>query len=95
LPEQDIGVVTAYPNPFKNEIRLLFYSANAAGNIDIEIHDSYGRLIYRKNFGTRISGNNILLINGFSSNLRIGLYLLSLKIDGKRVRTLKVIKKGY
>jgi hypothetical protein len=95
LPDTEIGVIKAYPNPFKNEIQLLFYNESANGRISIEIHDTYGRLIYRQDYGQRAVGNNIIVINGFSSNLRIGMYLLSLKVDGKRVKTVKLIKKGY
>jgi fibronectin type 3 domain-containing protein len=95
LPPLDVGDIKAYPNPFRNEIQLRFYNPNPASKIGIEIHDSYGRLVYRQDFGTRLAGNNILVINGYSSNLRIGLYMLSLNIDGKRVKTIKVIKQGY
>jgi hypothetical protein len=95
LPEQATGEIKAYPNPFKNEVQLLFYNGSATGKISIDIHDTYGRLIYRQDYGPRAVGNNIIVINGFSSNLRIGMYLLSLKVDGKRVRTIKLIKKGY
>ena len=85
----------AYPNPFKNEVKLKFYNSNAAGRISVEIHDTYGKLIHRQDFGTRVVGNNVLVINGFSSNLRIGMYLLTLRLDGEKVKTLKVIKSGY
>ena len=95
LPDTEIGVIKAYPNPFKNEIQLLFNNESATGRISIDIHDTYGRLIYRQDYGQRAVGNNIIVINGFSSNLRIGMYLLSLKVDGKRVKTVKLIKKGY
>jgi fibronectin type 3 domain-containing protein len=95
LPDDDIGDIKAYPNPFLNQIQLRFFNPNPAGKISIDIYDSYGRLIYRQDYGARVAGNNIIVINGFSSNLRIGLYMLSLKIDGERVKTIKVIKKGY
>jgi len=93
--ENDIGEIKAYPNPFRNEIQLRFYNPNAASKISIDIYDSYGRIIYRRDYGSLAAGNNILVINGFSSNLRIGLYLLSLNANGERVKTIKVIKKGY
>lgn len=96
LPDdEDIVDVVAYPNPFKNEVSLKFYNGNAAGKISVDIHDTYGRLIYRKDYGTRVVGNNILVVNGFSSNLRIGMYFLTLKMDGEKVKTMKVIKSGY
>lgn len=95
LPDQQTGEIKAYPNPFKNEIQLLFYNGSATARISIDMHDTYGRLIYRQDYGSRAAGNNIIVINGFSGNLRIGMYLLSLKVDGKRVKTLKLIKKGY
>jgi hypothetical protein len=95
LPQQQIGDIKAYPNPFLNQIQVRFYNPDAAKKITIDIHDTYGRLIYRQDYGTRVAGNNIIVINGFSSNLRIGMYLLTLKADGDRVKTIKVIKKGY
>ncbi|HUQ66140.1 MAG TPA: fibronectin type III domain-containing protein [Flavitalea sp.] len=95
LPDQEPEEIKAYPNPFKNDVQLRFYNRDATKKIGVEIHDSYGRLIYRQEYGTRTAGNNILVINGFSSNLRIGMYLLTLDMDGKRVKTIKLIKKGY
>ncbi|MBL7696626.1 MAG: fibronectin type III domain-containing protein [Chitinophagaceae bacterium] len=95
IPDDDVVNAMAYPNPFKNEVKLKFYNSNAAGRISVEIHDTYGKLIHRQDFGTRVVGNNVLVVNGFSSNLRIGMYLLTLRLDGEKVKTLKVIKSGY
>lgn len=95
LPDDDPVEVVAYPNPFRNQINLKFYNGNAAGRISVELYDTYGKLIRRQDFGTRVVGNDVLVINGFSSNLRIGMYFLTLKIDGEKVKTVKVIKAGY
>jgi hypothetical protein len=91
----DVGDIKAYPNPFLNRIHLLFDNPVAAGKITVDIHDTYGRLIYRRDYGSLAAGSNIIVINGFSSNLRIGMYLLTLRKDGERVKTIKMIKKGY
>jgi hypothetical protein len=87
--------VKAYPNPFRNELQLRFNNTSATGQISVDMFDTYGRLIFRQNFGTRPTGNNILVIHGFSTNLRIGMYLLAMKVDGEKLKTLKVIKSGY
>lgn len=91
----DVTEVKAYPNPFRDELQVRFNSTSATGRIMIEMYDTYGRLMYRKDFGTRPPGNNIIVISSYSTNLRIGVYLLTLKIDGERIKTVKVLKSGY
>nr|MBA4166625.1 T9SS type A sorting domain-containing protein [Chitinophagaceae bacterium] len=83
--------VIVYPNPFKDIIMLGFFN-NAAGNkISTEMYDMYGRLVQRKVYYTLPAGNNILRIDG--TRAITGMYILALKIDGKIVRTVKMLKK--
>ena len=93
--EADNNNFIAYPNPFTNTVRLLFYNKQATDKILVEIHDSYGRLVYRRDFGTRPVGNNVLEINAFSANLRTGLYFATLRVNEKLVRSVKIIKMRY
>jgi fibronectin type 3 domain-containing protein len=97
-PDTTVNSVTAlkpYPNPFANSLQLKFNNANATGRVMVDIHDSYGRLMYRREYGQLALGTNIIVINSFSTNMRDGLYLVSLRIDGERIQTVKVIKSGY
>jgi hypothetical protein len=85
----------AYPNPFTNVVRLQFYNKQATDKISIEIRDTYGRLIYRQNFGTRAQGNTVLEINASSANLRTGIYRATLRINDKLTRSVKMVKMKY
>jgi hypothetical protein len=93
-PDQNNNFI-AYPNPFTNVVRLQFYNKQATDKISIEIRDTYGRLIYRENFGTRSPGNTVLEINATSANLRTGIYIASLRINDKLTRSVKMVKMKY
>jgi fibronectin type 3 domain-containing protein len=89
------GSFKAFPNPFRNIIHLSFYNARESDKISVEIYDPYGRLTFRQNLGTRPAGNNTLDINGFTAEMRVGIYIAALKINGKISQSVKIIKVQY
>jgi hypothetical protein len=93
-PDQNNNFI-AYPNPFTNVVRLQFNNKSATDKIIVEIRDTYGRLIYRKNFGTRSPGNTVLEINSSSANLRTGIYIASLRINDKLTQSVRIVKMKY
>jgi hypothetical protein len=93
-PDQNNNLI-AYPNPFTNVVRLQFNNKQATDKISVEIRDTYGRLIYRENYGTRSPGNTVLEINATSANLRTGIYIATLRINDKLTRSVKIVKMKY
>lgn len=89
------GSFKAYPNPFKNIVHLSFYNKLETDKLSVEIYDTYGRLTFRQNFGTRPVGNHTLDISGFTADLRVGMYIAALKINGKISQSMKIIKVRY
>jgi hypothetical protein len=92
IPEDRL---VAYPNPFSGEIRFLFYNREATDNLTLEIYDSYGRITYRQNIGRRPQGNNVVAVNTLVANLRNGVYIATLRINGKVHRSVKIMRRRY
>jgi fibronectin type 3 domain-containing protein len=87
--------LVAYPNPFVGEIRFLFNNRDANDNLTLEIYDSYGRITYRQNIGKRPRGNNVVVVNTLSANLRNGVYIAALKANGKVYQSVKIVRRRY
>jgi hypothetical protein len=66
---------TLYPNPFSASFQLDFETFNNQENIEIEIVDIYGRVVYFKELGSLSSGKHSIELT--LSNLSSGQYLLS------------------
>ncbi len=91
IPPVETQKVTAYPNPFQNSVRLEFDNKQPGDKITVEIYDAFGRLMRRENFGTRPVGSNLLVINGTEA-LRKGIYWVTLKINAKTLKSVKIMK---
>jgi hypothetical protein len=85
----------AYPNPFVGEIRFLFHNREATDNLTLEIYDSYGRITYRQNIGKRPRGRNVVVLNSLAANLKNGVYVATLKVNGKVYRSVKIVRRRY
>ena len=84
--------ISAYPNPFINNLSIDFYN-NAAGNqVSVDIYDLTGRLVYRRNAGNGPVGPNTLRLNIENSGFTSGLYVVKLNINGQTVNTAKLVK---
>jgi hypothetical protein len=66
------------PNPFSNELRIEF--KEIPGSLDVEIYDTGGRILYKKQYGDYIS--RILVLDDLH-NLRNGIYILRLRTPAK------------
>ena len=79
--------ITAYPNPATNGLVNLAYRY-AAGNATVEIHNLLGQVVYNQKLN-EVNGNISIDVSSFKS----GIYFYSLKLDGKKVSTKKLIIK--
>jgi len=84
--------VTVYPNPFYNQLNLRFYNSAPNARINLEIYDELGKLKFRRDFGNLPEGNIILPVTSISVNMRVGVYIMVLKLDGKIAKSQKIVR---
>ena len=87
--------LVAYPNPFGGEVRFMFDNHQATDKLTLEIYDSYGRITYRQNIGTRPAGKNVIVVNAIAAKLKTGLYIATLKVNGKVYQSVKIVRRRY
>ena len=81
--------VVAYPNPYTTEVRLNLTSS-VAGMATVRITDMTGRVIGQRQVAVNV-GNNDSEVTGVS-DLKNGLYLMTVALPSGEVKNLKVIK---
>ncbi len=82
----------AYPNPFIELINVDYYNNAASNNVTVDIIDMAGRLTYRKQIGQLPAGMNTIRLNTGSSLRNSGLYFVNLRVNGKVVKSTRMVK---
>ena len=94
-PVTDIAgasALTAYPNPF-DQYFTLAVPAGTSSQVQVEVYDLAGQLIYRNQFGNLASGTNYLKIQPAQS-IKPGLYMVRVSTGTtKQYQMIKVIKR--
>jgi hypothetical protein len=86
------SVISVYPNPFIDVIKVDMTSSKAAA-VNITVHDLNGKLVFRSNNMNIMKGNNVI-----SAHLPVGLkvlpgaYVVNIWVDGKMTRVVKLVK---
>lgn len=88
LDESSHQTVLAYPNPFFDELSLMWY-AGGSGTGLIQVSDFSGKMVLEKEI-PYTEGNNFLMLDQLAS-FPDGVYILQLN-TGRSTRTLKVVK---
>ena len=83
---------TIYPNPFTSSLNLGFYNGSADNQVDVELFDVSGRMVYNKHFGKVATGSSTLHLDLGSQQLQTGNYFARLKVNGKTAKTWTLIK---
>jgi fibronectin type 3 domain-containing protein/pimeloyl-ACP methyl ester carboxylesterase len=83
--------VKIYPNPFSDIMNIDFNNPSASNKISADIYDLNGRLVYRQNYSSMPAGANTLRLNGIRSNGN-GVYIVTLKVNGRIVQTVKMLR---
>jgi hypothetical protein len=86
--------VIAYPNPFTDNINLEFTNISTSNKITTEVYDVYGRLIVRQDHANLLQGRNLLKIKMPGAASANGMFIVTLRINGRVERTIKMLKKG-
>ncbi len=81
-----------YPNPFIDQLSVDFINTADAGNVSVEIVDLSGRSVMQRNYGPMPKGFNSIRIATGSSLNTAGLYTINLRVDGKTVKSAKLVK---
>ena len=79
--KEEYSLFQNYPNPSNGITNIIYSLAKSANEVYIEIYDSKGSLILKKDFGKKSKGNYSEALN---LNLSAGVYFYSLNVDGKR-----------
>jgi flagellar hook assembly protein FlgD len=77
------------PNPFSDDLNLRFNIAQNADNVVLKIFDIQGRLVANNEQGASLQGYYTMRWN--LSELNSGVYHVCLEVDGKCVKTERVI----
>ncbi|MBA4167311.1 MAG: T9SS type A sorting domain-containing protein, partial [Chitinophagaceae bacterium] len=85
-----------YPNPLNvSSFHVGFFNSDASNDISLEIFDPRGVLVFRRQYGQMPKGNNAVPLNTFETNLKSGLYFVTMKVGGKAVQSVKLIRIRY
>ncbi len=85
--------ISAYPNPFNNQLQIAFYNTAKDNNISVDIYDLSGRMVYNKNFGRLSAGATNLRVD-LTGQLHLdgGTYIARLHANGIVLKTWKLVK---
>jgi hypothetical protein len=84
--------VRTYPNPFVDYVNLDFFNSSSANRVSVELYDISGKLAMRKQFGEIPAGFNTIRLNTTETTMTAGMYILNLSINGKPIKTTKMVK---
>jgi hypothetical protein len=92
IEDQNIPLVTGlyqnYPNPFNPET-VIKYSLAHEAEVKLSVYDIAGREVAKLVSGRQIKGNHSVNFN--AEDLTSGMYIYSLKVDGKAVQSRKLM----
>ena len=84
--------VRMYPNPFIDFVNMDFVNDSESNKVSVEIYDLTGRLTYRRLVGHLPKGANTLRVNASEANLGTGVYVITLRVNGKVTKAGKMMK---
>ncbi|WEK36235.1 MAG: PA14 domain-containing protein [Candidatus Pseudobacter hemicellulosilyticus] len=87
-----ITAIRTYPNPFQDVVNIDFNNASASNQITVDVYDLGGALMYRKNYDKMPAGANTLRLNTGDVNLGVGVYMITLRVNGKVAHAAKMIR---
>ncbi|RLD90392.1 MAG: hypothetical protein DRJ09_04415 [Bacteroidetes bacterium] len=91
LQTQNLNV---YPNPF-SQTSYIMAKWETTAQIDIEVYNNAGLLVRTLQSGHQLPGNYKIPWDGtdnFGNNLPSGIYYIALRIDNRKIKSVKIIK---
>ena len=83
--------VKVYPNPFSDMMNIDFNNPVASNKVTAEVYDITGRLIMRQHYNDVPAGANTLRLTNVRAGIN-GVYIVALRINGKIVQTMKMLR---
>jgi hypothetical protein len=80
-----------YPNPFTDGFNVEINNMSATNKITTELYDLAGRMIQRKQFNNVATGNITLKVDQ-PANLKPGVYIVMVRINGEMLNSSKLVK---
>lgn len=80
--------VSVYPNPI-NDFTTLSFNLRETSNVNIEVYDMTGKLVMNRNLGSRLFGNNTVVMD--VSNMEPGIYFFTVNANGTKTTNKMVI----
>ena len=84
--------IKAFPNPFTDKIQVQFNNPATGNHVTASVYDLTGRTVLTKDFGMMAAGNSLLNINTSDQNIKPGVYMVRLNINGVPSSMWKMIK---
>lgn len=91
--EKRLMEISTYPNPFVDYINIDFNNTVADGRVSVDLYEISGRLVMSQQFGKMAEGAHTLRLNAADGKLSTGVYMVTLKVNGKAVAVSKLLKK--
>lgn len=89
---QPFGNAEVYPNPFRDQLNVVYTTATTKQNIVVNVYNMNGSLVHTQQARGRNAGKQLISMNLGNANLKAGYYLVTIVVDGKIESTVKVIK---
>jgi hypothetical protein len=90
---EELYRIKMYPNPFNEVINVDINNTSPANRITAEIYDMTGRLALRQQFDYLSAGYNTIAVRTAGVNMPVGMYVMSVRVNGKIVSTREIYKK--
>lgn len=90
--QEELHRIKMYPNPFRDIINVDINNNSSANRISADIYDMNGRLVMEQQFDYLSAGNNTLAVKISGVNMPVGMYVISIRINGRIVSTKQLLK---
>jgi hypothetical protein len=90
--QEELYRIKMYPNPFRDVINVDINNNSSANRITADIFDMNGRLAMRQEFDYLSAGYNTIAVRTSGVNMPVGMYVMSIRINGKIVSSKSVYK---
>jgi hypothetical protein len=90
--QEEVYKVRMYPNPFDDAINVDINNNSTGNRITADIYDMTGRLALRQEFDYLSPGFNTIVVRTGSANMPVGMYVMSVRVNGKMVASRQIYK---
>jgi hypothetical protein len=82
----------AYPNPFSDNINIQFNNNSGLNKISADVYDINGRLLQRNNYSNIPAGRNLLKLTAPSYVPNSGVYIITIRVNGKIEQSIRMLR---